>query len=168
MSGSGNMPLTKPVPARERGRKPKEPSTSDNCRCVALFQNKVQQFLEWLDKLSKIVCCPYWKKWDITKVGWPSEKWTFCCPWRRTIFLQKSLLSVWKEPSTSDNCRMCGFCFKTKFSRFETALQWFLKNWTHQQTMNKNISAIEWSPNLLVRHKNIFFPLKESFPLLWF
>ena len=63
------MPLTKPVPARERGRKPKEPSTSDNCRCVALFQNKVQQFLEWLDKLSKIVCCPYWKKWDITKVG---------------------------------------------------------------------------------------------------
>ena len=36
MSGSGSM-LTKPVPAPNRGRKPKEPSTSDNCRMCGFF-----------------------------------------------------------------------------------------------------------------------------------
>jgi len=51
IGGSGST-LTKPVPAFRRGRKPKEPNTSDNCRNVRLlFQNMVRQFLEWVDKL---------------------------------------------------------------------------------------------------------------------
>ena len=38
MSGSGSMP-TKPVPAPRRGRKPKEPSVSDNCRMCGCVSN---------------------------------------------------------------------------------------------------------------------------------
>ena len=46
------MPLTKPVPACDRGRKLKEPSTSDDCRmCGFCFKTKFSNFkLEWLDK----------------------------------------------------------------------------------------------------------------------
>ena len=38
MSKSGSM-QTKPVPAPRRGRKPKEPSASDNCRMCGCVSN---------------------------------------------------------------------------------------------------------------------------------
>lgn len=89
------MPLTKPMPACERGRKPKEPSTSDDCRMWGFcFKTKFSNFKSgWISPEIMFVA-PTRKKWDITKVGWPSEKLTFCCPWRRRIFLQKSLLTM--------------------------------------------------------------------------
>ena len=95
MSGSGSM-QTKPVPAPWRGRKLKELSTSDNCRMCGLFQNTVQ-FWEWVDKLWKYVCCPYYKRWNITRVGQPSEKQTFHFPRWRRIFVHESLLAMWNK-----------------------------------------------------------------------
>ena len=38
MSGGGST-TTKPVPAPRRGRKPKEPSASDNCRMCGCVSN---------------------------------------------------------------------------------------------------------------------------------
>ena len=65
MSGSSSTPI-KPVPAPQRGSKPKQPSASDKLSNFKTEENTVQQFYEWMDKLGKCVCCAYQKRRNVT------------------------------------------------------------------------------------------------------
>ena len=94
MSGSGSM-LTKPVPAPERGRKPKERSTSDNCKmCGFCFKTKFSNF----------------------KSGWISSENMFVAPTRKNgtlpklIDLLKNELFVVLDEGESFSRRVCSPC----------------------------------------------------------
>ena len=83
MSGSGSK-RTKPVPTPRRG------NNRLSRKRLAWEKYTVRQFWEWMDKLGKCVCCAYQKRRNVTKVGRPTEKRTFCCPRGRRIFLNLS------------------------------------------------------------------------------
>ena len=94
MSGSGSM-LTKPIRAPERGRKPQEPSTSDNCKiCGFCFKTKFSNF----------------------KSGWISAENMFVVPTRKNgtlpklVDLLKNELFVVVDKGESFYRRVCSPC----------------------------------------------------------
>ena len=95
MSGSGSTP-TKPVAPR-RGRKPKEPSASDNCRmCGCCFKTQFGNFTG--------------------KSGWISSENMFVAPTRKgttlpkLVDLLKTELFVVVEEGESFSARVCSPC----------------------------------------------------------
>ena len=69
-----------------------EPSASDNCRmCSCCFKTQFGNFnTGWISSENMSVAPTSTRKTsNVTKIGRPSDKRTFCCPRRRRIFLHK-------------------------------------------------------------------------------
>ena len=73
-------------------REKAEPSASDNCRiCSCCFKTQFGNFKSgWISSENMFVApISTTKRWNVTKIGRPSDKRTFRCPRRRRIFLHK-------------------------------------------------------------------------------
>ena len=73
-------------------REKAEPSASDNCRmCSCCFKTQFGNFKSGWISSENIFVAPIstTKRWNVTKIGRPSDKRTFRCPRRRRIFLHK-------------------------------------------------------------------------------
>ena len=70
-------------------------SAADNCRmCGCCFKGQFGNLKSGcMDYKLWMFVAPTIKRWNITKVGWPSDKQTFRCPQRRRTFLHKSFLA---------------------------------------------------------------------------